>query len=142
MKKTILIAAIAALTFGACKDKAKEETKPQSSLSAKQTLLMGKDWKIKSVMSEGIDVTPFIEDCIMDNTIYRFTDASVGFSDEGATKCDEKDPQKINFTWKLENNETKMIITDAESKDTFNLLNVTASELKISADQDIIILKH
>ena len=144
MKNSILIAAIAALTVYACKDKNKDQVvpSPKSSQSAKQTLLIGKAWKIKNFVFEGTDVTPELEECLMDNTMYYFKNTTKGFYDEGATKCDPADPQKGDFTWKFENNETKIIVTTTDGNDTLNILNLTSSELRLSMGESVLTLKN
>ncbi len=136
MKNSILTALVITTTLYACKDKNKEETKPEPTLSARQTMLMGKDWKIKSLFLEGKDVTSFFEPCMMDDVIYRFTSATAGYTDEGPSKCDQKDPQHETFTWKLDQPETRMFITNPEGTDTLNLMRITASELEMGLDQD------
>mgnify|MGYP000356639986 CR=1 FL=1 len=140
MKKTILITAIISLAVVSCKDKEKEQPKP--SLSARQTMLIGKDWKIKSVVSEGSDITPILPGCVKDNIIYHFNDATSGYYDEGATKCETTDPQRTNISWALINNETRIITSDPDGKDTFNILNLTATEFKLGIDKDVITLKN
>jgi hypothetical protein len=142
MKKSIIITAILSMTIFACKDKEKDQPTPKPALSAKQTMLIGKDWKIKTVVFEGNDITSMMPACVLDNVVYHFTDASSGYYDEGGSKCNPSDPQKENITWKLYNNETRLITTDPEGTDTFDVINVTAAELKLGVDKGVITLKN
>ena len=140
MKKLTLFAAILALGVQSCKEKEKETSKP--SLSTRQQALIGKDWKIKTYYDNGQNKTNTIPACVMDNVIYHFTDASTGYGDEGATKCDPKDPQKINLTWKLINNENTMVVNTSEGPDTLQLVSVSTSEIKLRLDTEEYVLKN
>jgi hypothetical protein len=142
MKKSILITSALALTIVSCKDKSKDQPIPgKPSLSSKQTMLIGKDWKIKSLFSDGKDITGVIPTCSMDDIIFHFNDAGKGYTDAGTVKCDASDPQRDNITWKLENNETRLITTGTEGKDTFEIRSVSASELQLETEEDIVTLK-
>ncbi|HEY1046722.1 MAG TPA: hypothetical protein VGF79_09805 [Bacteroidia bacterium] len=140
MKKLVLFAAILALGAQSCKEKEKETPKP--SLSTRQQALIGKDWRIKAYYDKGQNETNTLPACIMDNVIYHFTDASTGYGDEGATKCDPIDPQKINLTWKLINNENSIVVTTSEGPDTFQLVSVSTSEMKMKLDTEEFVLKN
>lgn len=118
MKQSILVATVLAVMAASCKDKDKGTSTPTSSLTVRQQAMIGKDWMIQSVMLDTMDVTPFIEDCIKDNVIHHFTDASTGYADEGATKCDPLDSQRLVQTWKLINNESRLIVTQSGERDT------------------------
>jgi hypothetical protein len=142
MKNSILIIAVISLSVFACKNKEKDQPTPKSSLSEKQTMLIGKDWKIKTIVTNGTDITSMVPACVMDNIVYHFTDASKGYDDEGATKCEASDDQRRDLAWKLENNETRMIVTDIDGKDTFDIMSVTGTEWKIVQDKNIITLKN
>ncbi len=142
MKQSILAIALVAVMAASCKDKDKGTITPTPSLTVRQQAMIGKDWMIQSVMVDTLDVTPYIEDCIMDNVIHHFTDASKGYSDEGATKCDALDSQRLVQTWKLINNESRLIVTQSGDRDTFEILNVNTSELKYKVDDTIITLKR
>jgi hypothetical protein len=141
MKNSILITAIISTAIFSCKDKEKDQPTPKPSLSAKQTMLIGKDWKFNKLVYEGTDMSSSIPACVKDNIMYHFTDATNGYFDEGATKCDAADPQKGNFTWKLDNNETKLITINSEGNDTFSILSLTAVEMKLSIEKTEITLK-
>lgn len=142
MKQSILVATVLAVMAASCKDKDKGTSTPTSSLTVRQQAMIGKDWMIQSVMLDTMDVTPFIEDCIKDNVIHHFTDASTGYADEGATKCDPLDSQRLVQTWKLINNESRLIVTQSGERDTFEILNLNTAELKYKVDDTIITLKR
>jgi hypothetical protein len=142
MKNQILTASILALAIVACNKKSCDEPTPKPSLSAKQTMLIGKDWKIKSLVSDGKDITDVIPACSMDDIVMHFTNAGNGYSDEGTIKCETTDAQRNNLTWKLENNETRLVTTDSEGKDTFEIRSISASELKLETEDVIMVLKN
>lgn len=141
MKNSILITAIISTAIFSCKDKEKDQPTPKPSLSEKQTLLIGKDWKMSKLIYEGKDMTSIMPACFKDNIMYHFTDATNGYFDEGATKCDAADPQKENFTWKLYNNETKLITIDTDGNDTFSIISLTNAEMTLSMEEGEITLK-
>ena len=107
-----------------------------SSSGTKATLTSGK-WQITggtvSLSYPGIptttaDVTTALPACILDNYTIFETDGT-GTTDEGATKCDASAPQvkKNNGTWSLQENDTKLIISDPASglTVTCNILQLT-----------------
>lgn len=142
MKKLILLSAVVAMFSQSCKDKDNDPKPSTPILSARQQALIGKDWKIKSVVEDGIDVTPDIPECIKDNVFFHFTNSSNGYGDEGQSKCDPSDSQRIVFTWKLINNENTMIVDSYDAKDTFNLLSVSTTEIKATIDETVVTFKN
>ena len=142
MKQSILAIAFVAVMAASCKDKDKGTSTPTSTLTVGQQAMIGKDWMIQSVIADTVDVTPFLEDCIKDNAIHHFTDASMGYTDEGATKCDALDSQRMVQNWKLINNESRLIIIQSGERDTFEILNVNTAELKYKIDDTVITLKR
>ena len=142
MKKTILMAAIVALCAQSCKDKDNGATTPTSTLTVRQQALIGKDWIIQKVMFDTMDLTSSLPPCIKDNVIHHFTDATKGYSDEGLTKCDPLDSQRLVQSWKLINNETRLIINESGERDTFEILSVNVAELKYKTEYTVITLKR
>jgi len=130
MKKVILSSALVAMFSQSCKDKDKEPAPAKSNLSARQQALIGKDWKLKSMFVNQIDYTSSIPDCVKDNVMYHFTDATTGYMDEGKTKCDVSDSQHIVFGWKLIDNENTLVVQSTDSRDTFQLVSVSSTEFK------------
>lgn len=142
MKKVILLSALVALFSQSCKDKTKEPEPSKPTLSVRQQAMIGKDWTLKSVYVNGVDFTSALPTCVKDNVMYHFKDASNGYMDEGQTKCDAADSQRIVFTWKMINNENTLIVNSAESKDTFELVSVSATEFKSKADDAELTFKN
>lgn len=93
---------------------------------SKTELLTSGTWKISSVTMNGVDFSSLIPACEKDNTT-RFTSTTYTL-DEGATKCDEDDPQTETGTWKFIENETK-IVSDG---DTTNVVEISDSKFRIS----------
>ena len=88
------------------------------------------------------DATP----CKRDNTLDFNTDGS-GIADEGATKCDDADPQSTDFDWIFKANESQL---EYQNK-TFNIIALNDNEIKAYYDVDmgggmmfryLIIMKH
>ncbi len=142
MKRIILAAAILTMSVQACKDKENGEVTPKSTLTVRQQALIGKDWMIHSVMMDTMDVTPFMDACIKDNIMHHFTDERKGYADEGATKCDALDSQRMVLSWKLINNESRLIINQSGERDTFDIVSVNTTELKYKTDEVVITLRN
>lgn len=142
MKKSILAALVLAAAIQSCKDKDKKENNPAPSLSTRQQALIGKEWKLKSIEIGDDDITHYVPGCIRDNIIHKFTDASNGYMDEGLTKCEQGDSQRISLRWKLIGNETKIIIDQSNESDTFEIISVSQNELKYKVDEETITLKN
>lgn len=142
MKKIILAAAILTMSVQACKDKDNGEVTPKSTLTVRQQAMIGKDWMIHSVMMDTMDVTPYMDACIKDNIMHHFTDESKGYADEGATKCDALDSQRMVLSWKLINNESRLIINQSGERDTFDIVSVNTTELKYKTEEVVITLRN
>lgn len=96
-------------------------------------------WKLSKVTASGIDVVSLFDDCQLDNLVtfnYK-TSVSTGVQDAGATKCDESEEQKVDFTWSY-NESTKVLSVDTEiieipgGEGNFSVESVTANELVFS----------
>lgn len=142
MKRIILAAAILTMSVQACKDKDNGEVTPKSTLTVRQQAMIGKDWMIHSVMMDTMDVTPYMDACIKDNIMHHFTDATQGYADEGATKCDALDSQRMVLSWKLINNESRLIINQSGERDTFDIVSVNTTELKYKTEEVVITLRN
>lgn len=138
MKKIFLIAC-SVLVLGACK---KEEATPgtnntnNNNNQPKETLLTNgsqKDWKLTKVVAGGVDVTNFLLDaCELDN-LYRYKKGGVYEVWEGASKCNQGDPDKVKEgTWAFANNETE-IVADGN---TGTIVELTGTTLRLSGDYD------
>jgi hypothetical protein len=142
MKRIILAAAILTLSVQACKDKDNGEVTPKSTLTVRQQALIGKDWIIQKVMFDTMDLTSSLPPCIKDNVMHHFTDATKGYTDEGLSKCDPLDSQRMVLSWKLINNESRLIINQSGERDTFDILSVNTSELKYKIEDTVITLRN
>ncbi len=133
-----LTLSVAILFFAGC---SKSGDGPSSS-GAKATLTSGK-WQITGgtvslsypgIPTQTTDVATILSSCILDNYIIFETDGT-GTTDEGATKCDASAPQvkKNNGTWSLQENDTKLIISDPASglTVTCNILQLTDAGMKL-----------
>lgn len=95
-----------------CKKGDKSKTKMQ--------LLVNGNWHVTAYTVEpaldfngdGVDETnafAVMEPCVKDDHTTFYEDGT-GQLDEGATKCDDSDPQTIPLTWQLAQNETELIV--------------------------------
>lgn len=94
-----------------------------------------------------VDATdPSVTPCKQDNTLDFATDGS-GVADEGATKCDDADPQSTIFGWVFSENETQLEYQDK----VFKILTLNDNTLKAYYDIDmgggsmyryVVIMKH
>jgi len=73
------------------------------------------------------NVFDYIDGCIKDDfTTFKTNGTAEG--NEGASKCDNADPQTYSLTWSFTSNETKLILDG----DEYNLVELTATKLRIS----------
>lgn len=133
----MLFAAAGLVAISSCKKEEEEEAKKTNTEN-----LTASAWVMKSITANpGIDLGTggpitdlfiFEAACSKDDTEKYNTDGT-GIFDEGATKCDPADPQTDNFTWSFANGETKLVM---DKTDTFNLVQLDGSTLKISQEID------
>jgi hypothetical protein len=76
------------------------------------------------------DMFATMGDCEKDNTNKFNTDKTV-VTDEGATKCDNSDPQKTTSTWSFNAGETVLTITDDGDAVPLTVLELTDKVLKL-----------
>ncbi len=117
MKKLLLLLAVAAVGFTACKKD--EETTPS------KTDLIAKAWKAVDVKIGGltIPITLLGNPVLTVAKTGTYTEISFGDTATG--------------TWAFYSNETKLILDGGTpDADTLNIVNLTASELKLSGDLD------
>lgn len=142
MKKSILTAMIVLASMASCKDKEDKNTDPKPKLSARKQALIGKDWKLTAYKVNGVDMISMFPSCMRDNIVHHFTDESKGYMDEGASKCDQADSQRLSLTWKMIANETKMIINQDGSSDTLEIISVNGNELQYKVEEGEATLKY
>ena len=77
-----------------------------------------------------------LQSCDTDGTL-TFNSNGSGVGDEGPTKCDPANPQTVNFTWSLKNNETVInfsnVLFGGLTGDV-KLIGVTDSKLTLQKD--------
>ena len=82
------------------------------------------------------DVWAFLQACNKDNILYYKADGTAT-ADEGATKCDQADPQQANAQWKFTNSgQTEFDLYGASELFSFSesdTLNFTITSLQIDA---------
>lgn len=74
------------------------------------------------------------EDCDIDNVVTLKTDGT-GIVDEGATKCDDGDPQTYNITWEFKDGEKTINIPGAgigALTGDAEILELTSNKLRLS----------
>ncbi len=133
MKKNFLLSLLGLsvlLAVSSCKDK-NEEAIPLT----KSQLLSGATWRLTGVsvsqLGVTIDLFQQLSSCDKDNlTLYKTGGAFE--VNEGATKCSSTDPQIVESgTWALTTNETKLSTTSGGFTDVYDILELTATTLKV-----------
>jgi len=93
-----------------------------------------------------------LQPCDTDGSL-TFSSNGTGVGDEGPTKCNAANPQTVNFTWSLKNNETIInfsgVLFGGLTGDV-KLISVTDSQLMLEKDVTnatitvniIVVLKH
>ena len=93
-----------------------------------------------------------LQACDTDGSL-TFNSNGTGVGDEGPTKCNATDPQTVNFTWSLKNNETIInfsgVLFGGLSGDV-KLISITDSQLSLEkavntgtiAVNVVVVLKH
>jgi hypothetical protein len=137
MRKQILVAVFisASLVIVSChKDKdssiAKTKTELLTSGSWKRTALISNpayDWYANGVFAT--DVLSVMWPCEKDNIETYKTNGMVE-TNEGSTRCNPSDPQIWSVTWKLADNETKLIW---DGTDEYTLMELTENTLKFQS---------
>lgn len=130
--KTLLFAAIGSITVLAC-----SKDSGSSSATAQAMLTTGR-WQMSDATvtipgtSITVDVYDSIPSCIKDN-FYAFASDGTATIDEGATKCDDSDPQTASGNWKLLSSNTQLQtldpLTGAEA--TLTIAAISSSTLKL-----------
>lgn len=111
---TLFLPIAASLSFFACQ----KETN-SGSADAKTNDITAAAWVHES---SGVDVdkngtidlpltSAGVQACRLDNTL-TFKKDGTAIADEGATKCDNADPQTTNFNWNFADNETSLVISN------------------------------
>ena len=138
-RTTLFAVAIGAMvTATSCKKD--EKTEPTTTTTtSKKVLLAGttsKSWEISKILMGGVDQTSEVEACNIDDILRFFNDGAYQ-EDEGTLKCHPEDPQIYSQgTWNFSSNETIInTIVDNEAQSN-TILELTASTLKISFDDD------
>jgi hypothetical protein len=112
MIRIILLTCCTAFIFFACKKDDKTKTKAE--------LLANGSWHVTAYTvdppidwdgdgTDESDVYPVIEPCIKDDHTTFFADGT-GELNEGATKCNQNDPQTVPLTWDLDQTETHLTV--------------------------------
>jgi hypothetical protein len=105
-----------------------------STQKTKTEFLTQSSWKFDNAKVGGTDISAFLQTCQKDNIIV-FASAGTGTLDEGATRCNQNDPQTIAFTWNFASNETilhisTMLFTGGSSD--FTIVSLTDTQLVLS----------
>lgn len=127
MKNWILPLTAFLIFISAC-SKNGEDTPP-----TKTQLLTSGNWKFKSAVANGSDVSGVIQACQKDNILSFSTNLS-GNVAEGATKCNSGDPDNNPFTWAFASAETEITVSSplfTNGGTTFTLISLTAAELVV-----------
>jgi hypothetical protein len=140
MKVLSFFAFLSLVVLGSCQKD--DDGTPAPSPKTKQELIASSAWKYNDAKIDtdnngtGDVALPagVVEACQTDNTIL-FTTNGAGTIDEGATKCDNADPQSIPFTWSFSSNETVINFSSAIFAGVggdFKIISLTETELVLS----------
>lgn len=152
MKNILLLLAASGILFAGCKDDTALGAKP---IGNRRNVLRNHIWKLVSVKEMGSDVE--LKNCQLDN-IYVFDESSVGYMDEGASKCtdivdttgtpddttiivskstianadnlqyDDATGQRMSFTWEVPGDQRELLINDFGSSDNDQVMNFQEME--------------
>lgn len=109
-KLSYLIAMASLIALASCGDDDSDPVKSDAEIIGS-----GIPWKFSAATANGISVISLIEECHLDNLItfnYQ-TPTSTGVVDSGPTKCDDSQPQTVDFTWSY-NESTKVLTVDTD----------------------------
>jgi hypothetical protein len=131
LTKGLLLVALAAFIFAACKDN-EDDDAPSTSTKTKTELITTGSWYVHDIIIDDTSFFSLFENCEKDDYQTFKTDGKM-VTDEGPTKCDPTDPQTDSVDWKFYSNET-MIIIDG---DTASLTTLNGSDLVMSMHDDM-----
>lgn len=141
-KRAALVILSVAVIAGCKKDDNKDNG------NSKTQMITSGSWKITSqyidpaedVNGDGVpehEVFPFLDECERDNLFSFATDGTFTL-DEGASKCDPSDPQTQSTTWQFINNESQLVVGEANSADTVQLVELSAATLKFRSSMTLL----
>ncbi len=133
-KFNLLVAFSSLVMLGSCSDEDKDPNQTDAEIIGS-----GIPWKLSMATSNGVSVISFIDACLQDNlvTFNYETSISTGVVDSGATKCDNSEPQTVDFTWNY-NESTKVLTVDTDiievpgTEGNLIVESVTSSQLVLS----------
>lgn len=119
---------------GCKKDKDEEKSKTELLTSGQwkisaMTLTPGSDWDMDGDIDT--DLYSLLDACDKDDYLVFSTNGSVEYN-EGATKCDQDDPQSESDSWSFTDNETKINLDG----DIYTIDELTSSRFRISLTED------
>ncbi|MGI4884354.1 MAG: lipocalin family protein [Janthinobacterium lividum] len=135
MKKALLLLLVAA-SLGACKKN--DDNAPRSNTD----LLTARNWRLSAETTTTVvnnnppkttDSYASAAACERDDFLKFNADHSIT-SDEGPVLCNPADPQTQTGTWKFENDEAKLTITDPTVPgpgQTFDVISLSASTMRL-----------
>jgi len=137
MKQSVQLSALllimaGVIPFQACKKDEKDTPK------TKTELITTGSWKMTAnTVNPGIDIDfdgdtetnlfDYLDGCFKDD-VTTFKTNGTAEGNEGASKCNNTDPQTYSLTWSFASNETKLNLDG----DEYNLVELTATILRIS----------
>jgi hypothetical protein len=131
-----IVLLLACAFFMACK---KDSDNNSNTGKTKTELITSSTWKFDNAKIGTTDISGFFDDCEKDNTV-TFVSNGTGTADEGATKCDDSDPQTTPFNWNFENNETSIHTTTPLFPGTGDFKLNALSETQLAVARDTVIL--
>lgn len=138
-KMLLLLALSLTVVLSACKKDKEDDPK------TKTDLLTASNWKMTAstvspemevyddegnIIGMSGDEFAQMEPCFKDDLTRFNTNFTVTF-DEGATKCDDSDPQSVTGTWAFKSNETMLSVTEDGYTQDVSILELTSTTLKL-----------
>ncbi|UOR04156.1 hypothetical protein MUN82_14525 [Hymenobacter aerilatus] len=137
----------AALLMVGCTKEDADQAAPTSKLTAKETMLTAKNWRITAIsatgtvtaegispIATGFDGYTRLTSCQKDNFAKYNIDKTI-VADEGATKCSTTDPQTQIFTWSLNADETELTVSGklngTDHTEKAELLQLTSTTMQL-----------
>lgn len=128
MKGKILLCA--AMLLAACSKNDNNSATPTPTPSKTPKELIAGTWAIQSVTTNDPSNPDPLSACAKDDLLTFKADGTCT-ADAGATKCDPKDPQTQNGTWKLDNYPAFELNNPADTlKSTFKITQLDETTLK------------
>jgi len=99
---------------------------------SKMDLISAKTWKLTGATISGTDVFSSFDNCVKDNLI-TFAKNGTYTEDEGATKCNQSDPQTTVAQWSFQKSETEIDVSYPDNTvEKLTIVSLSATTLSVT----------